>query len=187
MLKALKKFWKWLWTSNSVLSWFVSFLLAFILVRFIFYPLLGLVLSTSLPLVVIESNSMNHFGNFDEWFQAQEDFYGNFNIVKEEAEKWPFRSGLDKGDVALIRGKSFDDLEIGDVIIFRPPSQEKAVIHRIVVKTEDKVETKGDANIGQLGQEKNIAPEQVAGVAILRIPYIGWLKLMFVEILRDFR
>ncbi len=184
MLGKLRRFWKWLWNSNSLLSWIVSFLFAFIIVRFIFYPFLGLLLGTSLPLVVVETCSMEHFDEFDKWWSSQEEFYEEFDITKEDAKDWPLKNGLNQGDISVIKRKDFDSLEIGEVIVFRPSSDEQAIIHRIVGIAEDgrSVETKGDSNARQLpnGREGNIKPEQIEGVAILRVPVVGWIKLAFV-------
>lgn len=185
MLKQIKKFWNWLWNSNSVLSWLASFILAFIIVRFIFYPLLALALATSLPLVVVESNSMTHFDNFDSWWQSQEEHYEEFGITGNAIVGWPFKAGLLQGDIIMIQGRNFNDIKIGDVIVFTPETQNKAIIHRVVDVHEDYLETKGDANVGQIGLEKEIKPEQIEGVAIVRMPYIGWVKLFFVEALRS--
>lgn len=181
MIKKLRQFWRWIWHSNSLLSWIVNFLLAFIIVRFAFYPLLGIILGTSLPLVVIESGSMEHFGTFEEWWNAQEDFYEEFEITEADIIDWPFKNGLNQGDIAVIRKRDFDSLKIGDVIVFRPPSNKKAIIHRIVGIEEEFVETKGDANVGQIGIEKKIKPGQIEGIAIIRIPFLGWIKLVFVQ------
>jgi len=78
-----RKFWNWLWNSNSILSWVVSFLLAFLIVRFIFYPVIGLLLGSSIPLVVIESGSMEHFASFDKWYEAQQEDYAKIGITVE--------------------------------------------------------------------------------------------------------
>jgi len=43
------------------------------------------------------------------------------------------------------------------------------------------IATKGDANIGQLSVERKIRPEQLEGIAVLRIPFIGWIKLALVQ------
>ena len=186
---AFRKFWNWLWNSNSVLSWVVSFILAFLIVRFIFYPLIGLLLGSSIPLVVIESGSMEHFADFDKWFEAQQEDYARMSITEEQVQEWHFRSGLNKGDIAIIKGEDFSKLEVGDVIVFRPSSQNKAVIHRVVEVNQQAgyVATKGDANIGQLSVEKRITEDQVEGIAILRIPYIGWIKLAFVQAILELK
>ena len=178
-----RKFWNWLWNSNSILSWVVSFLLAFLIVRFIFYPVIGLLLGSSIPLVVIESGSMEHFASFDKWYEAQQEDYAKIGITEEQVQKWNFRSGLNKGDIAIIKGRDFSKIKVGDVIVFRPPEQKKAIIHRVVeVNTQQGyIATKGDANIGQLSVERKILPGQVEGVAIVRIPFIGWIKLALVQ------
>ncbi|HIH18238.1 MAG TPA: signal peptidase I [Nanoarchaeota archaeon] len=178
-----RKFWNWLWNSNSILSWVVSFLLAFLIVRFIFYPVIGLLLGSSIPLVVIESGSMEHFASFDKWYEAQQEDYAKIGITEEQVQKWNFRSGLNKGDIAIIKGRDFSKIKVGDVIVFRPPEQKKAIIHRVVEVNAQQgyIATKGDANIGQLSVERKIRPEQLEGIAVLRIPFIGWIKLALVQ------
>ena len=166
-----RKFWNWLWNSNSILSWVVSFLLAFLIVRFIFYPVIGLLLGSSIPLVVIESGSMEHFASFDKWYEAQQEDYAKIGITEEQVQKWNFRSGLNKGDIAIIKGRDFSKIKVGDVIVFRPPEQKKAIIHRVVEVNAQQgyIATKGDANIGQLSVERKIRP------------FIGWIKLALVQ------
>ena len=178
-----RKFWNWLWNSNSILSWVVSFLLAFLIVRFIFYPVIGLLLGSSIPLVVIESGSMEHFASFDKWYEAQQEDYAKIGITEEQVQKWNFGSGLNKGDIAIIKGRDFSKIKVGDVIVFRPPEQKKAIIHRVVEVNAQQgyIATKGDANIGQLSVERKIRPEQLEGIAVLRIPFIGWIKLALVQ------
>ncbi len=56
----IKKAWKWIWHSNSILSWIVALLLMFIFVKFIFFPGLSLITGSSLPLAGVESSSMEH-------------------------------------------------------------------------------------------------------------------------------
>ena len=181
ILKYVKNFWSWMWNSNSLLSWLVSLILAFVFVRFIFYPLLGLIFATSLPLVVVESGSMEHHEDFNLWWEAQENYYNEFGITGGAIQAWPFKTGLNKGDIIIIKGEKFKELKVGDIIVFKPKSQNKAVIHRIVKVEDNHIETKGDANIGQIGFEQNIKPEQIKGIAIAKLPYLGWIKLFFVE------
>ena len=178
-----RKFWNWLWNSNSVLSWVISFFLAFLIVRFIFYPVIGLLLGSSIPLVVIESGSMEHFAGCDKWYEAQQEDYAKAGITEEQVREWPFKNGVNKGDIAIIKGRDFSKIKVGDLIVFRPPEQKKAIIHRVIEVNAQQgyIATKGDANIGQLSVERRISPEQVEGVAILRIPYIGWIKLALVQ------
>jgi hypothetical protein len=61
MIKSLfKKIWHFLWEEDSAWSWIANIAIAFLVIRFIFYPLLGLVLGTSYPIVAVVSESMEH-------------------------------------------------------------------------------------------------------------------------------
>ena len=70
MVSTLKKTWNFLWKSDSVWSWLVSFVLAFIIVKFLIYPGLGLILGTGFPIVAVVSGSMEHGNNdFSAWWE----------------------------------------------------------------------------------------------------------------------
>ena len=58
--RGAKKFWVFIWESDSPWSWLANIILAFILIKFIIYPVLGLVLATSHPIVAVVSGSMEH-------------------------------------------------------------------------------------------------------------------------------
>lgn len=190
----LRQFWDWLWHSDSLLSWLVALALAFVTVKFIFFPVLSFLFGTSLPLVVVESSSMEHPGSFvgnvigaendfELWWDEKGDWYGQKDINKEEAESWPLRTGFDKGDIMIVYGRF--QPEIGDVIIFNANAKHP-IIHRIVSIGGDAIETKGDNNEGQLPIEKNIKQEDLVGKAVFRIPKLGWVKLAFVEVINAF-
>ena len=66
----LKKAWYFIWYDDSLLSWFLNVIIAFILVKFIIYPGIGLILGTSHPLVAVVSCSMDHNADFENWWQA---------------------------------------------------------------------------------------------------------------------
>lgn len=196
---AIRKSWNWLWNSNSILSWIVSLILAFIIVKFVFFPLISLALATKLPLVVVESSSMHHPGSFvgnaiglqnsfEIWWNQAKDWYVNNGINEQDAEKWPLKTGLEKGDIVLVTG--YGKPEIGDIIIFNA-NQQHPVIHRIIdIKTIDGqivYSTKGDNNADQLIIEKDIPENAIIGKAAVRIPELGWIKLIFVDIINVFR
>ena len=92
--KILKKTWWFIWESNSIWSWIVCILLAFIIIKFLVYPGLGLALGTSHPIVAVVSNSMEHDGKFDYWWESkaicdnkqctQNEYYATFNITKDQ-------------------------------------------------------------------------------------------------------
>jgi len=196
--KTIKKIWNFLWNDDSIWSWIISLLLAFIIVKFIFFPFLSLILGTSMPLVVVESGSMHHIGsftgnviglekNFNLWWQERGEWYRKKNITKEQAEKWPLKTGLEIGDVVIVYNKK--NLKIGDIIIFEA-SQRHPVIHRIIEIKETEngrvYATKGDNNLGQLPEEKTIPEDAIIGKAVFRIPKIGWVKLGLVKVLELF-
>jgi len=55
-----KRFWNFMWNDDSVSSWVANVIVAFLLIRFIVYPVLGLILGTHFPIVAVVSESMEH-------------------------------------------------------------------------------------------------------------------------------
>jgi len=185
----LKKFWAFL-KEDSWPSMVVSLVLLVILIKFIFFPSLSFITSSPLPLVVIESCSLYHETSFDNWWQKQAAWYESRGITKSQFREFQYKNGLNKGDIILVWGRT--DYDMGDIIIFYPNSESTAkhpIIHRIVQK--DPIGTKGDHNPGQLVSnspsnpqnidETNIPEEMILGKASLRIPALGWIKLIFFE------
>jgi len=179
-----KKMWNFLTESNSVWSWIVDILLVFIIVKFLILPGVGLLLGTSVPLVIVESGSMEHQATFDSWFSWAGEWYLDNNLSKDMVYSWEFNNGMNKGDVIIVRGLKDMNYELGDVIVFKVPQQSTPIIHRIIsVQTVDGVRayaTKGDHNNGQLSYEHEIYNSQVLGKAVFRTPKLGWVKLFFV-------
>ncbi len=204
--KKSKHFWNWLWNSDSILSYVVLLAIVFVFVKFIFLPILGFIMGTSLPLAIVESSSMDHSyinignGNYEicgkvleekenlniekYWWTCGDWYQENANITFEEFSKFNFKNGFNKGDLMIIIGKSPEKLKIGDVVIFASQGRAHPVIHRIV--SLNPISTKGDHNSAQLPEEKSISDNQIVGVAVARIPYIGWIKLFFVELFKGF-
>lgn len=181
-----KKVWDFLWNSNSIWSWIADFAIIFLMVRFILYPLLGLMLSTSLPLVVVESGSMEHHGSFEDWWGKFGDWYTQRNFTREDIRSWDFPDGFNTGDIIITKGlEQYSDYKIGDVIIYAIPKQSTPIIHRIVSKNLNfsSFETKGDNNNNpaQGPFEIKVKYEQVKSKALYRIPYLGWVKMVFVK------
>lgn len=201
-----KKTWYFLWKDDSMLSWIISILLALIIVKFIFFPLMSLIFSTQLPLVVVESPSMHHDGSFlkgligfsplkkdsfETWWKSDFNYkwYEENSIKFSETENWPFKSGMDQGDIIVVRGVKPEKIKIGDVIIFEA-NQQHPIIHRVVKIKENNdliFETKGDNNENQLKppypiDETNIHESHIIGKAVFRVPKIGWLKLGIVKL-----
>ena len=191
-IKNIKDFWKWLWNSDSPWSWVVFFVLAFILIRVVFFSLASFATGSPLPFVVIESCSMNHpgaFGDFESWWKSYGSWYNEKNITKEQFEEFKYNAGMKMGDIIVVSKRSM--INIGDVIIFQTNKDATSIhpiIHRAV--SLEPLATKGDYNSRQLTlannayriDETGISQEQVIGKAVFKIPRLGWVKLIFVKI-----
>jgi signal peptidase I len=129
----IKKIWKFIWEDNSIWSWLVNVILAFVIIKFVIYPVLGLILGTSYPLVAVVSGSMEHEGKFDDFWQQQNPIYLGFNITKEDFLKYAFKNGFKKGDIMVLAGKKAKDIQVGEVIVFQS-SRQYPIIHRVVKK-----------------------------------------------------
>ncbi len=187
----LKRVWRFIWHDDSIWSWIVNIILAFVLIRFIVFPGLGLALDTTHPVVAVISESMEHDGGFDTWWADQHQWYGKQGITKEEFSQFPFADGFNKGDIMFLAGKAPEKLRIGDVLVFQT-GQPQPIIHRIVRKWQEggkwHFQTKGDHNKDSIkngpASEMRITEEQVVGRAVFRVPYLGWLKIAFVNALK---
>ncbi len=186
-LPFLKKLWQFLWYEDSLLSWFVNLILAFVLVKFIIYPGVGLLLGTAYPIVAVVSGSMEHNGqSFDTWWEAT-NWYTAQEITKDQFIQFPFKNGFNKGDIMVLKGVQPKAIKTGDVLVYESSRHVNPIIHRVVNITEDNSSysfiTKGDNNPSP---DRDIVREeqiQRTGKAILRLPYLGWIKIGFVQLL----
>ncbi len=204
-----KKFWNFLWNSDSAASWILNIILAFILIKFIVYPFLGIVLGTSFPVVAVVSESMEHglyegvicgqtfkeFPNgFDSYWNTCGYWYEDYNITKENFEDFPLHNGFNRGDIIVLWRADSTNTEVGDVIVFQGPKPQP-IIHRVVntwtVENEASeleyfYHTKGDHNKDSFGGdmgELKIGEDRVYGKALFKIPYLGWVKIGFAELI----
>ncbi len=179
----IRRFWDFL-QEDSWLSWLVSIVLIVFIVRGLFFPALSWVTGTSLPLVIVESCSMyHHESSLTDWWASNKDWYLKKNITYDEFNSFKFKGGLNKGDIIFVWGKG--PYKIGDIIIFNAGAAHP-IIHRMVYDAP--IETKGESihNTEQIHiiggvDETNINKESIVGKAALRIPYLGWIKLVFFE------
>lgn len=176
----LKDLWWFIWEDDSIWSWILNLILAFILVKFIIYPGLGLLLGTSFPVVAVVSGSMEHDGNFDAFWEQQQNIYAGYGITKEEFKNFKFKNGFNKGDLIVLY--SARDVKVGDVIVFKGDAS-APLIHRIIKINSGAYNTKGDHNLGSRPDEVNITKDKVYGKAVLRLPYLGWFKIGFAYVL----
>jgi signal peptidase I len=189
----LGRFWHFLWYEDSIASWFVSIVLSALLIKFVIYPVMGLMLGTQFPIVAVVSNSMEHDLGFNDWWASQEDLYLEFNITKNNFTEYPMRNGFNKGDIIVLVGAKPERLRIGQIIVYWG-GREYPIIHRVVAigKETDGTpyfQTKGDHNRGQIQNpptldERHVPSSDLIGRAVLRIPYLGWVKIGFVNLLR---
>tara|TARA_Y100000310_G_scaffold338650_1_gene428912 strand:+ start:5095 stop:5664 length:570 start_codon:yes stop_codon:yes gene_type:complete len=184
MKEEIKKFWKFL-KKDSWGSLAVTLVIAFILILYVFFPILKFITGSALPLVIVESCSMYHDEvGFDKILDNS--IYSQNGIELEDTEDWDFQRGLTKGDIIFVVGAK--NIEKGDVIIFNGGSAHP-IIHR-VVDDEEPYGTKGDnykTNTEQLPSERSIQQEQVLGKAVFKVPFLGWIKLIFYDVKSDER
>ncbi|MBN2368733.1 signal peptidase I, partial [Candidatus Woesearchaeota archaeon] len=128
--------------------------------------------------------------NFDFFWAECGEYYRLFGINMNSFEKYPFKNGFDTGDIIVLIGKKAEDIKIGDVIVFKS-NQPDPIIHRVIKKWETEGEyhfqTKGDHNgnsiQGSFLNEIDIKKEQIIGKAVFRIPFLGYIKIWFVQLL----
>lgn len=199
IINFLKKAWHFLWEEDSWLSWVANLVLAFVLIKFIIYPGLGWMLGTSYPVVAVVSGSMGHDGNFETWWQSQAycqgicmqaDWYVTQGITKDEFLLYTFKNGFNKGDIMVLKGREPKNIKRGDVLVFQKDNRHEPIIHRVVsIKETDSVrvfQTKGDHNLASGTIDINIQEQHLLGVAVFRIPFLGWVKIIFVEFVNLF-
>ncbi len=210
-LKSLwKKIWHFLWHSDSAASWIANIVLAFIIIRFVIYPVLGVMLGTSFPVVAVVSESMEHglhngeicgqeFNSFPRGFDSYWNicgyWYEDKGITKEEFVNFRLHNGFNKGDIIVLWRANEKNLDIGDILVFWG-SRPQPIIHRIVDIGEETnsageivpfYQTKGDHNRDSFSgslSETHISQDRVVGQALFKIPFLGWIKIAFVDLLQ---
>src|SRR3989338_11330787 len=151
----LKKFWHFVWEEDSLASWIVNVILAFLIIRFLIYPGLSVAFGTELPIVAVVSGSMEHdivqdgilrnrlcgkeFPeekdlDFNEYWETCGSWYEQgYNFSKENFSKFPFKDGFNKGDIMLLKsGNKPESVKAGDVIVFQSIHNTPPIIHRVV-------------------------------------------------------
>ncbi|MBS3106447.1 signal peptidase I [Candidatus Woesearchaeota archaeon] len=183
----LQKFWHFLWKEDSVESWILNLLLAFVVIKYMLYPVLGLILGTSYPIVAVVSGSMHHPASFDEYWQNTGTYYENIGITKEEFREFPLHNGFNKGDLIILRGTDAAKLDVGDVLVYQA-GRPDPIIHRVIEKKDGIFVTKGDNYLtnphpiqDSTMDEYNIRPEQIRGKAFIRVPVLGYVKIIAVK------
>ena len=185
MTPFLQRLWYFLWKDDSLLSWLVNVALAFVLVKYLIYPSLGLLLSTSFPVVAVVSGSMEHDVPFEAWWAANRDLYESLGISQEDFARYSFSNGFDKGDIMIIYGLSVESIKKGHVVVYRSSPGYPPIIHRVVDIAHEGDQrvftTKGDHN--PVFDKPAITQDRLLGTAVFRIPYLGWVKIWFTQLI----
>lgn len=197
--EAFKKAWNFIWYDDSWASWLLNVVLAYIIIKFVVYPALGFILATPFPVVAVVSDSMEHKGtDFDTWWQDKQLWYLNRGITYDDFKNYPFKNGFNKGDIMVLYGTKPGDIKLGQVIVFQS-GLPYPIIHRVIAIHDDKdafagqvfFETKGDYNQDQIKGDlfhpldETYVPQRVLyGQAVFRIPYLGYVKIWFVDLLQ---
>jgi len=107
------------------------------------------------------------------YFGAQNPFY-----VVSSGSMYP---ELAMHDIIVISGYAlFEDVKIGDIIVFdRPKDHDKVIVHRVVAVVDDDpltLRTKGDNNQNSIvGTDYPITEEEYKGTVIHVIPQVGYI------------
>ena len=185
-----KRVWNFLWEDNSIWSWIANIVIAFVLIKFLVYPGLGLVLGTSHPVVAVVSSSMEHSAGFDAWWEQNKGFYESYGMHKEKFSSYPLKNGFNKGDIILLKGANGKNVNAGDIVVFRS-GRPDPIIHRVIKQTNSAFVTKGDNNAGPINDsslnEYNVTADKLLGRAFFRIPLLGYIKILFVDLMSQVR
>ncbi|MBX5328624.1 MAG: signal peptidase I [Candidatus Bathyarchaeota archaeon] len=88
---------------------------------------------------------------------------------------------LEVGDLLIIKGVKPEEINIGDIIVFDPPTQGMGrTVHRVITiqplpNGTLTFKTKGDAN--EIEDTYTVYPQNIHGRVLYRIPYIGYMVI----------
>ncbi len=171
LLDKIKKFFHFIFFGEGLASD-----LAFIA----FVALIVLLLRSIFPLIsVVMSSSMQH-DNFNY------EKYAKLNIAPEKIQSWPFPNGINKGDMVIILPTNPYSIKPGTVILYNSRLFNKPILHRVVKVVNESEEVyyivMGDNNPGPTPEEWHITPDQIIGKVVLRIPYLGYPKVILCDL-----
>ena len=183
----LKGIWYFIWEEDSLASWLVNIAIAFILVKFVIYPGLGLMFGTSYPVVAVVSGSMTHGQmDFNKWWEQNGGWYEENDLTKEQFKSFRFHNGFNEGDIMVLLGPKPKNIKIGQIIVYESHQNSPPIIHRVVSKEKKSnttfFKTKGDNNL--IADQALIHEKKLVGKAVLRIPYLGWVKIAFTNLIK---
>jgi len=88
---------------------------------------------------------------------------------------------LQVGDIVIVKGVDPETITVGTIIIFQSPSGSIDIIHRVIGITKERgtlyFQTKGDNNGAPDPWSPGVPEQNVKGVLVARIPYVGYVTL----------
>ena len=99
------------------------------------------------------------------------------DVPLDVVESGSMEHELHIGDLLISQGMSADKLEEGLIIVFKRPSANYLIVHRIYRLYGHRIITKGDMNA--MPDPFYITSRDIRGVVIARIPLVGYLTLLF--------
>jgi signal peptidase I len=86
-----------------------------------------------------------------------------------------------RGDMIIVAGA--ENIKVGDVVVFDSSDKKYPIIHRVDEIKDGGIVSKGDNNPATDEGRWGVIPlEKIYGKAVLKIPILGWVKILFVEL-----
>lgn len=152
-----------------------------IILSFVIGNILNFALGSTTPLVAVMSGSMEHDG-------AAQTVHYNYllsaGFSRQQIDSFALAGGFNKGDVLVVQGRKEAEVKVGDVVVFNAPGARYPIIHRAISIVKDSAgtayyRTKGDHNPAE---DRWLIPHsELKGVAVFRIPLIGYIKVLPME------
>jgi len=100
------------------------------------------------------------------------------SVPLDVVESGSMEPELHIGDLLVAKGLRHKDLKVGLIVVFKRPSANYLIVHRIyAIYNGVRIVTKGDNN--PFPDPFYISSNDIRGVVIARIPLVGYLTLVF--------
>ncbi len=169
MIKKIRNFFIYILFGNDLTSYllFIIFILMiYIIIQLTYPPLFS----------VVVTPSMEHKN-----FVCEK--YEKYNLTCSNFSKFPYPAGINAGDIVIIL-PVIKEINVGDVVLYKSKNGSIEIFHRVIGKYyEDGKEyyiLMGDNNLGPLlyENETKMDKNRIIGVGVIRIPFLGLLRLI---------
>jgi hypothetical protein len=141
--------------------------------------------SMAKPKVLCGLTSEKPEQSLDYW-EACGEWYDDRYITQEDFKQFPQNKGFNIGDIFVLQKPK--EIVVGDIIIYDNGFSIAPIIHRVVSIKEEEgrkfYKTKGDYNERSYAFEESIGEERIHGKVLLKVPYLGWVKMGFNMLLK---